>query len=127
MLTKGDLVGLYSQCVLVTLEDGQVVEQNIYPRDTHCRPIFIKAWTKLLNTQWNQVIKLSSTVLLLIFCGFFQSVSVECCNRDLCNKFPRDGAEDADGKNSNAFHWIKYNLLIGSSFVNLFLKIHLAQ
>ena len=52
---KGDVVGLYNHCVTVRLGDGRVVEQNIYPGQTHCQDIFIQAWTQLLNSQWNQV------------------------------------------------------------------------
>ena len=55
VVTKGDLVGLYNQCVTVSLGDGRVVEQNIYPGETHCLPIFKQAWRMLLNSQWNQV------------------------------------------------------------------------
>ena len=55
VVTKGDLVGLYNQCVTVSLGDGRVVEQNIYPGETHCQPIFKQAWRMLLNSQWNQV------------------------------------------------------------------------
>ena len=58
VVTKGDLVGLYNQCVTVSLGDGRVVEQNIYPGETHCQPIFIQSWKMLLNSQWNQVGKL---------------------------------------------------------------------
>ena len=55
MVTKGDLVGLYNQCVTISLGDGRVVEQNIYPGETHCQQIFSQAWGVLLNSQWNQV------------------------------------------------------------------------
>ena len=55
VVTKGDLVGLYNQCVTVSLGDLRVVEQNIYPGETHCQHMFIQAWKKLLNSQWNQV------------------------------------------------------------------------
>ena len=30
-------VGLYDQCVTVRLADGRIVEQNIYPGETHCK------------------------------------------------------------------------------------------
>ena len=55
VVTKGDLVGLYNQCVTVSLGDGRVVEQNIYPGETHCQSVFKQAWRMLLNSQWNQV------------------------------------------------------------------------
>ena len=32
-----DQVGLYDQCVTVRLADGRIVEQNIYPGETHCK------------------------------------------------------------------------------------------
>merc|ERR1712223_1272260 len=63
--------GLFNHCVTVKLEDGRIIEQNIYPGSTHCQEIFIQAWTMLLNSQWNQ------------------DVTVDCCTEDLCNG-PRD-------------------------------------
>ena len=56
VVTKGDLVGLYDQCVTVILGDGRMVEQNIYPGETHCQPVFKRAWQALLNSRWNQVL-----------------------------------------------------------------------
>ena len=55
VIAKGDVVGLYTMCVTVTLGDGRMVEQNIYPGETHCQQIFRQAWRMLLNSQWNQV------------------------------------------------------------------------
>ena len=30
-------MGLYDQCVTVRLADGRIIEQNIYPGETHCK------------------------------------------------------------------------------------------
>ena len=54
-VTKGDHKGVYSKCVLVSHGDGLVVEQNIYPGTTHCHPVFLQEWGRLLSKQWKQV------------------------------------------------------------------------
>ena len=83
--TKLDVVGLFNHCVTVKLEDGRIIEQNIYPGSTHCQEIFIQAWTMLLNSQWNQV---SSRPRDLVT-SLAQDVTVDCCTEELCNG-PRD-------------------------------------
>ena len=40
-IRQGDLLGLYSQCVTVSVLGG-LLEQNIYPGETHCHPVFIR-------------------------------------------------------------------------------------
>ena len=52
----GDVSGMFDACVMVTLETGVVLEQNIYPRDTHCHQVFIREWSRLLALQHNMVI-----------------------------------------------------------------------
>ena len=91
MVDKKDKVGLYNQCVTVKLvEGGDIIEQNIYPWETHCQPIFLQAWQSLLKFQLGQVRnkackchgRMEDSVLVL---HVFQDVAVECCQTDLCN------------------------------------------
>lgn len=54
-IRHGDFSGLYDNCVTIMLSSGQVVEQNIYPGITHCHPVFIKEWSRLLYFRWKMV------------------------------------------------------------------------
>ena len=83
-MRKGDVCGLYSMCVIITLGDGSVVEQNIYPGDTHCHPVFLQEWTRLLTNQWDQVHN-KRVVILTRLSLFLQVVHISCCSSDLCN------------------------------------------
>ena len=56
-ILQGDLVGLYTSCVRVSLETGEVVEQNIVPATTHCHPVFVREWTRLLQIRYNSGVR----------------------------------------------------------------------
>jgi len=94
-LNLGDLVGLYDQCVTVRLADGRIVAQNIYPGETHCKPIFLQSWQLLLNNQWNQ------------------EVQISCCNEDGCNGRPKPRSSKARSSgNLNQQHFLLQPLLL---------------
>ena len=48
-----DSAGLFTSCVRVSLETGEVVEQNIVPATTHCHPVFVREWARLLGLRYN--------------------------------------------------------------------------
>ena len=50
---QSDLAGLYTSCVRVSLDTGEVVEQNIVPATTHCHPVFVREWSRLLGIRYN--------------------------------------------------------------------------
>ena len=53
-IRQSDLAGLYTSCVRVSLDTtGEVVEQNIVPATTHCHPVFVREWTRLLGIRYN--------------------------------------------------------------------------
>lgn len=102
-LNLGDLVGLYDQCVTVRLADGRIIEQNIYPGETHCKPIFLQSWQLLLNNQWNQ------------------EVQISCCNEDGCNGRPKPRSSKARSSGTT-FHnssLLKHSIVLASILLML--------
>ena len=52
-IRQSDSAGLLTSCVRVSLKSGQVVEQNIVPASTHCHPVFVREWARLLGVRYN--------------------------------------------------------------------------
>ena len=36
---------------------GEVVEQNIVPGTTHCHPVFVREWSRLLQLRYNSGVR----------------------------------------------------------------------
>ena len=52
----GDLIGLLDTCVIISLANGSIIQQNIYPGYPHCQPKFLQHWSQLLSRLWAMVI-----------------------------------------------------------------------
>ena len=76
-IRHGDVLGLYDHCVTVQLVSGQVVEQNMVPGVTHCHPVFLQEWTRLMAIRWRKVILTLDSHKHFFDCRRYQSAAAQ--------------------------------------------------